>query len=95
MTFPSDSRPDRPRDIARLADLPGGTAAIFEAARVPAPERELLAALGLRRGALLRVRCARGPCIVQVGSARVALAAAAARRILVRPLGGETERGTR
>jgi Fe2+ transport system protein FeoA len=87
MAFPSDPRPHRSRDLLVLAELPGGAAAILESARLPAPDRALLAALGLRRGALLKVRCGGAPCIVQVESARVALAGPLARQILVRPAG--------
>ena len=69
-----------------LADLGIGVPATLDRSMLPDKDVAFLAALGLYRECKLCVRRHGCACIVEVDSVRVAMAAAVARRILVKPV---------
>jgi hypothetical protein len=91
---PADAVSQRPRRVSRgfggaatpLSQLVCGALALFEGADLPASDRAILASVGLQGGETLQVRQSGDSCVIQVGSTRLALSGAAARRILVTPL---------
>ncbi len=74
-----------------LTELAIGVPAILESAKLPDNDVAFLAALGLYTECRLCVRRHGCACIVEVDSTRVAMAAAVARQIHVKPI--QTGRG--
>ena len=74
-----------------MAELTVGVPARIDRTLLPACDVAFLAAIGLGRGCILRVRGRGCACIVEVDSTRLAVAGSVARRIMVSPL--EAERG--
>ncbi len=70
----------------KLSDLAVGVPATLQRALLPDDDVAYLAALGLYRQCTLSVLRHGCACIVEVDSARVAMAGAVARRILVKPV---------
>jgi Fe2+ transport system protein FeoA len=68
----------------RLSDLQPGDIARLQGADLDADTASLLRAIGLTDAAALRLCQAGNPCIVQVRTTRIGLAAAVAQRIFVR-----------
>ncbi len=82
------------RDAVPLATMPAGTEARFCKANLHCEDCALLQAMGLTERCTLRVWRGGAPCIIEVDSTRLALAAPLAREIFVTELDddGETAR---
>ena len=76
-----------------LSELAVGVPATLHRALLPDADVAYLAALGLYRECRLCVRRHGCACIVEVDSARVAMAGAVARRILVKPVESRGDAG--
>jgi len=77
----------------KLSELAVGVPAKLHRALLPDADVAYLAALGLYRQCTLSVLRHGCACIVEVDSARVAMASAVARRILVKPVESRGEAG--
>ena len=88
---PSDPGPGKPGLM--LSELAVGVPATMLRAMLPDDDVAYLAALGLYRECTLSVARHGCACIVEVDSARVAMAGAVARRILVKPVESRGDAG--
>ena len=89
-TMSTNATEKRQADLGLLSTTAQGTTTTLHTDGLEPGERELLSAMGIHNGCQVTVRSSGSPCIVQVESTRVGIAAHVARRVRTRTNQGHT-----